>query len=48
MKKIEIDRQEIFRKIKEKKIIVINNSKGEDNEIKMDKGNDGDNDLPSL
>jgi hypothetical protein len=34
--------------MKGKEIIVIDNSEGEDNEIKMDKGSNGDDDLPSL
>jgi hypothetical protein len=34
--------------MKEKEIIVIDDSEGEDNEIKMDRESNGDNDLPSL
>jgi hypothetical protein len=48
MEKIEIDRQEVLREMKRKEIIVINNSEGEDNEIEMDRGSNGDDDLPSL
>jgi hypothetical protein len=46
--KIETDRQNVLREIKGKEIIVINDSEGEDNEIKMDRESNGADDLPSL